>query len=132
MRRGLTRPALDHGRWARAHCVRSLLLRSSTVAGSILLLFCPSSHFLPRFHRKDLQHQKTLKQTKILDNNTAKGLTNINKRVRLSTKQHSSKPQHECIWILIFIFCNIYKATIILQWMCEFTAQFKYTYHFIV
>jgi hypothetical protein len=38
----------------------------------------------------DLQHQKTLKQTKILDNNTTKGLTNINKEVRLSTKQHSS------------------------------------------
>ena len=40
-----------------------------------------------RFHCKDLQHQKTLKQTKMLDNNT---LTNINKGVRLSTKQHSS------------------------------------------
>jgi uncharacterized protein YpuA (DUF1002 family) len=45
---------------------------------------------MPRFLRKDLQHQKTLKQTKMLDNNTAKGVTNINKGVRLSTKQHSS------------------------------------------
>jgi hypothetical protein len=65
-------------------------MRSSVVAGSILLFFCPFSLFLSRFHHKDLQHQKTLKQTKMLDNNTANGLTNINKGVRLSTKQHSS------------------------------------------
>jgi hypothetical protein len=34
----------------------------------------------------DLQHQKTLKQTKMLDKNMDKGLTNINKGVQLSTK----------------------------------------------
>ena len=87
----MTRPALDHDHCGRAQHARSLLLRSSAVAGSILLFFCPISLFLPRFHRKDLQYQNTLKQTNTLDNNTAKGLTNINKGVRFSIKQHSSR-----------------------------------------
>ena len=74
--------------------VGSALDRSSCARaqwqGACFSSFCPFSQILPRFHRKDLQHQRTLKQTKKLDNNTAKGLTNINKGVRLSTKQHSS------------------------------------------
>jgi hypothetical protein len=39
-----------------------------------LLLF----HLLQHFDGKDLQYKKTLKQAKTLENNKAKGLTNIN------------------------------------------------------
>ena len=96
---GLTRPVLDREHCGQAQNARLLLLRSSAVVGSILPFFCPISLFLSRFHRKDLQYQNTLKQTNTLDNNTAKGLTNINKGVQFSTKQHSSatsRPFRKC------------------------------------
>jgi hypothetical protein len=35
-------------------------------------------HLLQRFDGKDLQHKKTLKLAKTLENDKAKGLTNIN------------------------------------------------------
>jgi hypothetical protein len=42
-----------------------------------IFIFCPFSPFYPQFECKDLQHHKTLKQTKTLEINNAKSLTNI-------------------------------------------------------
>jgi hypothetical protein len=70
---------LDRSLWAQAQWQGAYF--------SSFALFHP---FLPRFDHKDLQHQQDTKTTQMLDNSMAKGLTNINKGVRLSTKQHSS------------------------------------------
>ena len=55
-------------------CARSrVCVLDRTDRGSLLLL-----HLLQHFDGEDLQQKKTLKQAKILENNKAKGLTNIN------------------------------------------------------
>ena len=55
-------------------CARSRVCAiDCTNRGSLLLL-----HLLQHFDGKDLQQKKTLKEAKILENNKAKGLTNIN------------------------------------------------------
>ena len=48
-------------------------------------------HLLQHFVGKDLQHKKTLKLAKTLENNKAKGITNINKGVQVNTILHSSE-----------------------------------------
>ena len=59
----------------RSIVVRSILVHTldHTNRDSLLLF-----HLLLHFDGKDLQQKKTLKQAKILENNKAKGLTNIN------------------------------------------------------
>jgi hypothetical protein len=60
-------------------CARSPFVRSIAVVGNRTSLLLPFFHPLqPWFECKDLQHHKTLKQAKTLNNNKAKGLTNIN------------------------------------------------------
>jgi hypothetical protein len=51
---------------------------------------CIFSIFLQHFNVKDPQHKKTLKQAKSLENNKAKGLTNINYGVQINIIWHSS------------------------------------------
>ena len=67
MIRGLTRLALDRSKCARSQC-REHYFNS-------FALFHPLQ---PWFECKDLQQHKTLKQTKMLEINNAKRLTNIN------------------------------------------------------
>jgi hypothetical protein len=79
VRRGLTRHALDCRPWVRAQCSRlpfCALERSGREQNfTSFALFHP---LRPWFECKDLQHHKILKQAKTLNNNKAKGLTNIN------------------------------------------------------
>jgi hypothetical protein len=66
---------IDHNALDRSLCAQA---QGQEAYFSSFALFHP---FLPRFDRKDLQHQQDTKTTQMLDNNMAKGLTNLNKGV---------------------------------------------------
>jgi hypothetical protein len=71
--------ALDHVPCTRSWCVRSWSTHS--IAGALDRMDMDSLlnfHLLQHFDGKDLQHKKTLKLAKTLENDKAKGLTNIN------------------------------------------------------
>ena len=66
--------ALNRGALVPGPHTRSWVCALDRIDRDSLFLF----HLLQHFDGKDLKHKKTLKQAKILENNKAKGLTNIN------------------------------------------------------